>query len=399
MGVTVNYRRELPASAEMVIIGGGVIGAALAFWAGRAGWRPVILERRPAICTLTTAAATGGFRLQHEDRDDWRLVRDSIPLLTHFAEVTGQTDYDPGVRQQGYLWLTAEPAMAERQRAIVVREHGWGQTDVEVLDGAEVRRRFPFVGETVIQARFRAGDGIFDQKTLAVGLAAASGAPIVANCTATGFRLAGGAVAGVETDLGTIATECAVLAAGPFAGPLAATAGVALPLVNVRRQKMVLPDVPEVPADAPMTLDEDTGTHWRPALRGAYMTGANKEFVLDPPLEEVPTDNRLALRFLDPASPHAAARTAPFWAEVWARGRANWFLQGGQYTMTPDARPLIGPSPIPGLWLSVGYGGHGVMQSTGGAKLLLDLIAGRRTAEDNPFRPDRAMPEGELRPL
>ena len=113
----------------------------------------------------------------------------------------------------------------------------------------------------------------------------------------------------------------------------------------------------------------------------------------------VPTDTALALRFLDPASPYAAARTAPFWAEVWARGGANWSLHGGQYTMTPDAKPLIGPSPVPGLWLSAGYGGHGVMQSTGGAKLLLDLIAGRRAPADNPFRPDRPMPAGELRPL
>lgn len=399
MGVVVNYRRDLPSSADMVIVGGGVIGAALAFWAVRAGWQPVILERRPAICTLTTAAATGGFRLQHEERDDWELVRAALPLLTNYAEVTGQTDYDPGVRQRGYLWLTTESAMAEYQRAIVAREHGWGQTDVEVLTGDEVRRRFPYVGDAVIQARFRAGDGVFDQKTFAVGLAAASGVPVVGDCAVTGFRLVGGRVVGVETASGTIGTECAVLAAGPFAGPLAATAGIALPIVNVRRQKVILPDVPEVPAEAPMTLDEDTGTHWRPALRGAYLTGANNELVLDPPLEEVPTDAHLALRFLDPASPAAAARTAPFWADVWARGRANWSLQGGQYTMTPDARPLIGPSPVPGLWLSVGYGGHGVMQSTGGARLLLDLLAGRRSAAENPFRPDRAMPEGELRPL
>ena len=399
MRLTVNYQGELPASADLVIVGGGVVGAATAFWAARAGLRAVVIERRPAICTLTTAAATGGFRLQHEERDDWALVRESLDLILNFAEATGQDDYDPGIRQRGYLWLTTGPAMAARQRAIVAEQHAWGQTDVELLDGDEVRRRFPYVGEAVIQGRFRAGDGTFDQKTLAVGLAAASRAPIVVNCGVTGFQVEGGRLTGVVTARGIVATAHAVLAAGPFSGPLATMVGLALPLENVRRQKTIMPDVPEVPPDAPMTLDEDNGTHWRPALRGAYLTGANKEFIVDPPLEEVPTDHALALRFLDPASPFAAARVAPFWAEVWARGAVNWSLHAGQYTMTPDGRPLIGPSAVPGLWLNTGYGGHGVMQSPAGSQRLIGMITGDRPPTDNPFRPDRAFAEGTVRPL
>lgn len=399
MQLVVNYRAELPTSADLVIVGGGVVGAATAFWAARAGLRAVVIERRPAICTLTTAAATGGFRLQHEDRDDWALVRESLDLILNFAEQTGQTDYDPGIVQRGYLWLTTESAMAAQQRAIVAEQHAWGQTDVELLDGDEVRRRFPYVGDAVIQGRFRAGDGTFDQKVLAVGLAAASRVPIVVNCGVTGFRLASGRLTGVVTEHGIVATEQVVLAAGPFSGPLAATVGLTLPLENVRRQKTILPDVPEVPPAAPMTLDEDNGTHWRPALRGAFLTGANKEFIVDPPLEEVPTDHALALRFLDPASPFAASRIAPFWAEVWARGAVNWSLHGGQYTMTPDGRPLIGPSPVPGLWLNAGYGGHGVMQSPAGSRRLIAMITGVGVPTDNPFRPDRTFAAGAVRPL
>jgi sarcosine oxidase subunit beta len=399
VSLTLNYQAELPASADLVIVGGGVVGAATAFWAARAGLRAVVLERRPAICTLTTAAATGGYRLQHEDRDDWALVRESLELILNFAEATGQTDYDPGIVQRGYLWLTTEPAMATHQRALVAEQHAWGQTDVELLDGDEVRRRFPYVGAAVIQGRFRAGDGTFDQKTLAAGFAAASRAPIVINCGVTGFRVQGGQLAGVVTERGVVATGQAVLAAGPFSGPLAATAGLTLPLENVRRQKTILPVVPEVPPDAPMTLDEDNGTHWRPALSGAYLTGANKEYIVDPPLEEVPTDHALALRFLDPTSPFAAARITPFWAEVWARGAVNWSLHAGQYTMTPDGRPLIGPSELPGLWLNTGYGGHGVMQSPAGSRRLIDMITSGQITPDHPFRPDRTFAPGSVRPL
>lgn len=398
MPSTVNYAADLPTAAEVVIIGGGMIGAATAFAAARAGLRAVLLERRPTLCTLTTAAATGGFRLQHEDRDAWTLVRDSLPTVLNFAEATGQRDYDPGVVQRGYLWLTTEETGVARQRALVTQQHDWGQTDVEWLDGDAVRRRFPFVGERVVGGRFRAGDGTFDQKALAFGLAAASRVPIVVNCAVVGFTQVGGHLTGVATTRGTVATEAVVLAAGSFSATLAAMVDVALPLYNARRQKTLLPDLPEVPPAAPLTLDEETGTHWRPALRGAYLLGAIGDPIIEAPTENVALDHDLALRLLDPASPLSAARIAPFWARVWAHGAAQWSLQSGHYTLSPDARPLIGPSTLPGLWLNTGYGGHGVMQGIAGSQRLIDLLTGARTDADNPFRPDRRFAAG-ARPL
>ena len=251
------------------------------------------------------------------------------------------------MRQQGYLWVTCDAATAVWQRELVARQQRWGLDDVEILAGGEVRRRFPYIAPAAIQARFRAGDGLLDQKRAALGLAAASGATIVTGCGATGFRLAGGRLTAVETTAGLIATETAVIAAGPFAGPLAATAGLVLPLTNIRRQKVILPELPQAPSDAPMTIDDDTGTHWRPALRGAYLLGADPDTLPGPPLEDVPPDAGLALRLLDPASPLAAARIAPFWAAVWAHGGMHWAIQAGQYTMTPDSRPPDRPDRPP----------------------------------------------------
>src|SRR5207248_2434788 len=83
-----------------------------------------------------------------------------------------QDEYRLNVRQPGYLWLTTREDIAARQRGIVSRLHEWGQTDVEVLDGDDVRRRFGFVGPNVILARFRQGDGVVDPKALTYGLAA-----------------------------------------------------------------------------------------------------------------------------------------------------------------------------------------------------------------------------------
>jgi sarcosine oxidase subunit beta len=337
--------------------------------------------------------------LQHEDYDDWTLVRESLATVLNFAETTGQRDYDPGVVQRGYLWLTTAPAAVAQQHELVARQHGWGQTDVEWLAGDEVRRRFPFVGENVVGGRFRAGDGTFDQKALAFGLAASSGIPVVTNCEVTGFEQTGGRLTGVTTTQGTVATEHVVLAAGPFSGVLAATAGLALPLINSRRQKTILPELPEVPAWAPVTLDDDTGTHWRPALRGAFLLGAIGDPIIEPASDSVALDHALALRLLDPGSPYAAARTVPFWEQVWARGASHWSIQAGQYTLTPDNKPLIGPSDLPGLWLNTGYGGHGVMQGIAGSARLLKLITGETQSANNPFHPARVFATDAVRPL
>jgi glycine/D-amino acid oxidase-like deaminating enzyme len=157
------------------------------------------------------------------------------------------------------------------------------------------------------------------------------------------------------------------------------------------RQKLVLPRAPEVPADAPMTIDEDTGAHWRPALDGAYLLYTRHDSPAGPPLWDVPTDVGFYFDLLDPRSRHAVARTAPFWRRVWERNDGLWFLTAGQYTYTPDHRPLLGPSPVPGLSVNTGYSGHGVMGSAGGSRLAVDALLGRVAPEENPFRVDRPM--------
>ena len=202
MADTVRYVADPPRAADLVIIGGGIVGAATAFHASRAGLRPVLLERRAALCTLTTPASTGAFRLQFDNHEELELVRESVELLSNFSEVTGQTRYDPRLQRQGYLWCTTDPARAEWQRDLVRKQHDWGQDDVEHLDGDEVRRRFPYVSPDVLAARYRAGDGFLDPKEITLGFAAASGADVVTGCGVTGLRVEGGRLTSVETNRG-----------------------------------------------------------------------------------------------------------------------------------------------------------------------------------------------------
>ncbi|HVM12596.1 MAG TPA: FAD-dependent oxidoreductase [Actinomycetota bacterium] len=383
----VRYVSDPPSTADVVVIGGGIVGAATAFHASAAGLRTVLVERRPALCTLTTAAAAGGFRLQLDTEEEFLVVRGSVELFHAFAERTGQAVYDPKVREQGYLWVTTSEDAVEGQRRLAETQASWGVDGIEVLDREEVVRRFPFITPEVVQARYRAGDGLVDPKAVTFGLAAASGADVVVRCGVTGFRIEGDAVVGVETERGTISTRNAVIACGPLSGRLAERVGIDLPIHTVRRHKLVLPEVPEVPQDAPMTIDEDTGAHWRPAFRGAFALFTDPTTPASPPEEVVTPDPSFAFSVLDPRSPAALARIAPFWHSVWERGSDHWVLQAGQYTMTPDRRPLIGQTALPGLWVNTGYSGHGVMMSPAASSLVVDGIVGRDRT--NAFRPDR----------
>jgi len=382
---------DLPNTADLVVIGGGIVGAATAFFAVRAGFRTVLLERRPALCTLTTPASTGAFRAQFYNPEEIALVRESIHLFENFADVTGLQNYDLELRQQGYLWLTTSQEMAARQQALVTRQHEWGLTDVEYMDGDTARSRFPYLSPDILSARYRARDGWLDVRRLTMGYAAAAATSttFVVNAEAIGFDMDKDRVHGVHTSRGFISAGNVVIAAGPFSSEVAHLAGLDIPLVLVRRQKLIMPDVPEVPPGAPMTIDEDTSAHWRPALHGAYLLRTSPGVPPGPALEEVPTSSDFAFGLLDPSSDHSVARISPFWRDVWARQTSNWFLQAGQYAYTPDHRPYLGPSPIPGLYLNCGYSGHGIMASGGGSRLVVDTIIGTVAPDANPFRFDR----------
>ncbi len=82
--MAIHYLSGPPATAQLVIVGGGIVGTATAFYSARAGIRPLILERRPALSTLTTAAAAGGFRLQLDNEEEYRLIRESVELFLNF---------------------------------------------------------------------------------------------------------------------------------------------------------------------------------------------------------------------------------------------------------------------------------------------------------------------------
>ena len=375
----------LPASAELLIIGSGVVGAATAYHASKRGLSSVILERRSEPASLTTPRATGGFRLQFDDPAEISLIAESIEL---FDELEAE-GYDLGIQRQGYLWCTTEPEGVERQARLVELQRGWGLDDVELLSGEEVRERFPYISDRVRQARFRQDDGFIDPRSLAMALLSQSGARLVLECEVEGLLVENDRISGVATSTAEIACGQIVLAAGPFCGPLAETVGLDLPLSTVRRQKLIFSNAAMVPVNAPMVIDEETGVHWRPAHGGAYLLHTDAAEPSTPAADPVDVDESLKQRLLDPRNPASVCRITPFWEEMADVQENEWEVVAGQYTMTPDHKPLIGASGIDGLWLNCGYSGHGIMGSGACSRMLVDLMLGLIPADDNPLRPDR----------
>lgn len=393
---SVRYQSDVPTTADVVVIGGGIVGAATAFFAARAGLRVVLLEKRPALCTLTTPVSTGAFRLQFDNQAEIALVREGIELFDAFGERSGLDGYDLGIRKQGYLFCATSAAGVRHQTHFVAALHGWGVDDVELLSGDEARYRFPYLSPDVVQARFRNDDGWLDPRRLTMGYARASGARVCPETPATGFVTHGSRVSGVVTPRGTISCDHAVVACGPFSAAVAALAGVSLDLRPTIRHKLVIPELPEIAADAPMTIHEETAAHWRPGLRGCYALWTEAGTPAGEPLDDVPTSASFAFGLLDPRSERSLARLAPFWETVWNDGSVSWILQAGQYTYTADHRPLLGPSDLEGLVLNCGYSGHGIMASAGGSRLTVDALLGRLSPAENPFRPQREMLERPL---
>ncbi len=384
--------RDFPITCDLLIVGGGVIGAATAFFAGRAGLKSIVVEKREALGQLTTSASLASVRAQFAEPQNIALMQESISVFEHFHDLTGgEIDF----HQRGYLFLTTAPDGPEVFRARVEAQRAHGLEGVEWLSGEQARARFPFLSPEITAATFRARDGWLSAHELTYGFARASGATFFLDTPVTGWRIHSHRITGAVTPRGEIHTAQVVLAAGPFSVPLGHMAGVTLPLENIRRQRLALKQHPRIPRDAPMVVDLDTGAHWHPDGSGAVFGWALPEPSSEP-LEFVAPDWEFPAVVLD-----GVARLSPFWNEIIPMlRRSDLSLVAGQYTETPDANPLIGALPeLEGFYVSTGYGGHGVMASAGGARLLIDLITGKMKEEENPFRATRFaggdVPRGE----
>ncbi|RLB80344.1 MAG: hypothetical protein DRH15_07650, partial [Deltaproteobacteria bacterium] len=163
-------------TADVVVVGGGIVGTATAFWLSREGLDTIVVEARDGLSTLTTAASAECFRAQFTEPAIAPLAKESIEFFENFAEMVGLPGWDIGLKQQGYLFITDDEAMIPELEDAVRQHHSLGVTDSEVLTGEEVRARFPFISPKVVGATFRQRDGWLSVHELTQGFAKGSSA-------------------------------------------------------------------------------------------------------------------------------------------------------------------------------------------------------------------------------
>jgi sarcosine oxidase subunit beta len=383
--VFVPSAETFPTSADAVVIGGGIVGVATAFWLSRAGLDTVLVEMRDGLSTLTTPNSIECFRAQFTEPPMAELVLPSIKVFENFAEVIGIPGYDISIRHQGYLFVTDDEGQIDELKGAVEKHRKLGVTDSEFLDHDELLARFPYLSDRVVAATFRQQDGWLSTHEATQGFAKGSTARFLLNTKATGIRQDAQGVSAVETTHGTISTRTVVNAAGPFAGVVGRMVGLDLPLEPVRRQKVFISPKPQIPLDAPLTIDLVEDAYWRPETGGAYIAWVDPDEPVSEPVEEPPTDWEFTAIVLE-----KLFRLNSFWEEIAddLKGE-DVHPSAGQYVYTPDEQPLIGPVPeVPGFYVNCGYWA-GVMLSPEAGRRTANLVTGEMAPADNLLRPTR----------
>ncbi len=365
-------------TAEVVIVGGGCMGASVAYHLTRRGITDMVLiEREAMLGTGSTGRNAGGVRHQFSNAENIRLSIESIRMIERFADEVG---HPVDFHQDGYLFLLSSPASVEVFERNVALQRGMG-VDVEWLDASGAARLASGLDTAgVLAATFCARDGIADPNGVTMGFAkaaVAAGAAIERGTDVIGIRVGGGRVRGVETTRGPIDAPVVVNAAGPHARAVGRLAGIDVPVDPYRRHIFIAADVTPPPNHL-MVIDFDTTFYYHREGAGILFGMADRD---EAPTFDMTVQWDFLPQVIDVAVRRLPALSAASISHAWA----------GLYEMTPDHNPIIGPAPgVDGLFTIAGFSGHGFQHSPAAGRILADVIAGRDPQFDlAPFALDR----------
>jgi sarcosine oxidase subunit beta len=358
-------------TADVVIIGGGIVGSSIAWHLTHAGCKNVlVVERESSQGKGSTGKSMGGVRAQFSTPVNIQMSLYSIPFYARFEEVVGHpADYRP----QGYLFLATKDSHLAYLRNNFERQKQLGLTTARLLPAEEIRAMLPQLrSDDVLGGSFCSTDGFVDPYSVMNGFMASAvehGATLWKKTEVTGIDSDGQGAFIVQTARGPLSTRTVVNAAGAWAAQIAKFVGIDLPVEPLRR--MLVPSEPfsDFPHTSPMVIDMSTGFHFRPEGRG-FLLAWN-----DP--EETPgykTDFEPS--FIEKILNHAADRV-PAFENLAVNPKRAW---AGLYEMTPDHHCILGAvATVPGFFLANGFSGHGVMHSPATGKILADLILQGKT--------------------
>ena len=353
---------NLPTTADIVIIGGGVMGASVAYHLASRGMTNVILlEKEEFFGTGATGRCAGGVRYQFSTEVNIRLSLASLPMLEHFREEIGQNiDYHPC----GYLLIATNEQDARTFKRNVELQNNLG-VKTQFLNGDEIRARLPLMKfDDAIAGTFHQKDGLVDPNSVVMGYINAAqkrGIKAFNNAEVIGIRVSGDKVEAVETTQGVIQTRMVLNMAGPWSGQIGAMAGVQLPIRPVRRQMFTTNPLKKIPNDFPFVIDFAQSLYFHHHGEGLLvgMSNPNQAAGFDQSVDE-----EFELVNLEAAITRMPLMERASRASHWA----------GLYEVTPDAHPIYGKTNVDGFLVCTGFSGHGFMHGPVSGKLMSELI-------------------------
>jgi sarcosine oxidase subunit beta len=354
---------NLPTTADIVIIGGGVMGASAAYHLAQRGMKNIVLlEKEEFFGTGATGRCAGGVRYQFSTEINVKLSLESLPMIERFQEEIGQ---DVSYRQCGYLLIATNEAIVATFKQNVAMQNSLG-VPTQLLTGEDVRARLPLMRfEDAIAGTFNQKDGTVDPNSIVAGYISAAqklGVRAISRAEVTGIRVSGGEVEAVETNQGAIQARTILNAAGPWAGEIGKMAGVQIPIVPIRRQMFTTNPLKEIPEDFPFVIDFAQSLYFHREGEGLLIGMSNQS---EKPGFDQNVDEEFEFVNLE-----AAIERMPLLERTASRA-SHW---AGLYEVTPDAHPIFGGSPVKGFTLCAGFSGHGFMHGPVSGKLMSEYI-------------------------
>ena len=353
---------ELPISADIVIIGGGVMGASAAYHLAQRGMKNIVLlEKEEFFGQGATGRCAGGVRYQFSTEINVQLSIQSLPMIERFKEEIGQ---EVGYKQCGYLLVATNEKDANTFKHNVELQNKLG-VQTQLLSGDEVRKRLPLMNfDDAISGTFNQKDGIVDPNSVVMGYIGAAqrlGAKVFTGQDVVGIGLSGDAIEEVQTANGVIKTRMILNAAGPWAGRIGKMAGVELPIIPLRRQMFTTNPLKEVPADFPFVIDFAKSLYFHREGEGLLIGMSNQD--------EQPGYNQNVDEDFELVNLEAAIERMPLLEK--AQRASHW---AGLYEVTPDAHPILGDTNVNGFYVCAGFSGHGFMHGPISGKLMTEKI-------------------------